>query len=115
MRSLVLWWRIHRRLLIISMITVLGLGTMAFIFVGYWFGWTWTGFLNKSLWDWMQLLIIPIVLAMAAFLFNIANSRNEQKMALQRDQTAHEVELDNQREALLQTYLDRMSELLLDK
>jgi hypothetical protein len=63
--------------------------------------WTWTGFVKKTLWDWMQLLIIPVVLALSALLFNFAITRNERKIAI-----------DNQQENLLQSYLDRMSELL---
>ncbi len=88
------WW-----LAIILMLLI-----CALIFASYWFSWSITGFLNKSLWDWMQLLIIPVVLAIGAFIFNFAISRNEQKIAL-----------DNQRANLLQTYLDRMSELISEK
>jgi hypothetical protein len=57
---------------------------------------------GKALWDWLQLLIIPVVLAVAALLFNLATTRTEQKIAL-----------DRQREDLLQNYLDCMSDLLL--
>jgi len=35
------------------------------IVAGYWFSWAWAGFSNKTLWDWMQLLIVPMVLANA--------------------------------------------------
>lgn len=86
------------------------------IVAGYWYGWAWTG-LNasigpqvqqyqpgKTLWDWMQLLIIPAVLAIGALLFNRAVSKNDQEIAT-----------DNQQEATLQEYLNRMSELLLEK
>ena len=59
---------------------------------------------GKTLWDWLQLLIIPVVLAVAALLFNLATTRTEQKIAS-----------DKQREDLLQTYLDCMSELLLER
>jgi Pentapeptide repeats (8 copies) len=75
---------------------------MAFILAAYRFGWAGTGFLNKTVWDWLQLLIIPVVLAIVALLFNRATSRTEQHIAL-----------DKQREELLQTYLDRISDLLL--
>ena len=75
---------------------------LAFIFAAYRFGWAGTGFLNKTLWDWLQLLIIPVVLAIVALLFNRANSRTEQQIAL-----------DKQREELFQTFLDRTSDLLL--
>ena len=56
---------------------------------------------GKSLWDWLQLLIIPVVLAVGALLFNLATTRTEQKIAL-----------DKQREDLFQKYLDCMSDLL---
>lgn len=97
------------------------------IFIGYWFDWTGfngydkvttahtisgpnagTAFKTeeyqpgKTLWDWLQLLIIPAVLAVAALLFNHSTTRTEQKIAL-----------DRQRGDLLQIYLDRMSDLLL--
>ncbi len=77
-------------------------------------------------WDWLQLLIIPLVLALIALLFNQANTRTERQIAqerYERDQqitTMHyqrdqHIALDKQREDLLQSYLDRMSELLLEK
>ena len=28
----------------------------------YTFNWTWTGFRNNTLWDWLQLLVLPVVL-----------------------------------------------------
>jgi len=70
---------------------------------------------GKTLWDWLQLLIIPVVLAIAGYLFNLTVSRNEQKSTQLRDKTEREISSDNQREAALQQYIDKMSELLLDK
>lgn len=61
-----------------------------------------TGFGGKTLWDWMDLFIVPVVLAFGAFFLN----RSEQK-------TEREIATDRQQEAGLQTYLDRMAELLL--
>ena len=57
---------------------------------------------SKTLWDWLQLLIIPFALAIIAILFNRAERKNEQRIAT-----------DNQREAALQAYIDKISELLL--
>jgi uncharacterized protein YjbI with pentapeptide repeats len=90
---------------------------------------------GKTLWDWLQLLIIPVVLAVGALLFNFANTRTEQNIAAQlykqdqliaaqryeqdkqiaekRYEQDQKLVLDKQREDLLQAYLDRMSELLL--
>jgi len=88
-------------------------GVSALIFSGYWLNWTWTGFLHKTLWDWMQSLSVPAALAASALLFYLALSRNEQKTARRRDQTGRDIASDNQREALLQGYLSQLSELLL--
>jgi uncharacterized protein YjbI with pentapeptide repeats len=85
---------------------------------GYLLNWAWTGFgpqmhpkienheyhRGKTLWDWMQLLIVPSVLATAAFLFNTWNAEIQREIAD-----------DNQREAALQAYFDKMSELLVNK
>jgi uncharacterized protein YjbI with pentapeptide repeats len=63
-----------------------------------------TGFEDKTLWDWMELLIIPSVLSVGAFLFNRSERRSEQSIAK-----------DQQREEALQMYLDKMTQLLIDK
>ena len=71
------------------------------------------GLRGKTLWDWLQLLIIPAVLAVGGYLFNYTASRNEQKSTQLRDKTERDIAADNQRENALQAYLDKMSELLL--
>src|SRR5438874_719490 len=93
--------RYPKQLLMLTGIVAACIGVVALIFAGYWFHWVWTGF-NKTLWDWMQLLIIPVALALVAVWFNRIERKNEQFIAS-----------DNQRETALQGYLDRMSELLL--
>ena len=90
-------------------------GLLVIFIGGYYFNWTWTGFGSyidvdgklkpaKTLWDWMQLLIVPSVLAGAALGFNVMNSRTQENITD-----------DNQRETALQAYFDKMSELLLHK
>ena len=73
------------------------------------------GLSGKNLWDWLQLLIIPAVLAIGGYLFNYTTGRNERQANEQRAQTERDIALDNQREAALQAYIDSMSELLLEK
>src|SRR6185436_681231 len=63
-----------------------------------------TGFETKTLWDWMELLIIPLILAVGAFFLN----RSERK-------TEREIAKDRQQEQALQSYFDQMTELLLEK
>ena len=92
-----------------------------------------TGFKGKTLWDWMQLLFIPVVLAVAGFWFNhrerkaaelrTENERiaaelraeAEQEIEQQRAKSEREIAEDNQHEAALQAYIDKIAELLLEK
>lgn len=117
------------------------------VFLGYWFNLSWVGVnggyskittsstihgitttteqpLTKTFWDWLQLLIIPTVLAIAGYVINLTISRGEQAATAQcaqserdaaekRAETERDIALDNQREAALKEYLDKMSELLL--
>ncbi len=81
---------------------------------GYKFNWGWTGFnrdnkSSKTLWDWMQLLFIPVVLAIAGFWFN----HNERKATEKHADIEREISSDNQREVAIQAYIDKISELLL--
>lgn len=59
---------------------------------------------GKTLWDWLDLLIVPLVLAGGAFWLNKTEKKNEQEIAT-----------DRQREQALQSYFDKMTDLLLDK
>jgi uncharacterized protein YjbI with pentapeptide repeats len=81
---------------------LLGFGLIVAFIGGYFFNWDWTGFSNKKLWDWLQPLIIPVGLAAGGYLFAFSISKNEQGIAS-----------DNQQQAALQAYFDKMSELLL--
>src|SRR5260221_8343698 len=96
---------------------------IALIIIGYRFDWT--GFnghnkSGKSLWDWMQLLFIPVVLAVAGFWFNHRERKAaelraeaEREIERQRAKTESDIAEDNQREEALKEYIDKMSELLL--
>jgi uncharacterized protein YjbI with pentapeptide repeats len=100
------WWQTIRKPLAVGIIvaSVLGIALIVAIIGGYLFHWSGTGLSQKTLWDWLQLLIIPLALAIIAILFNRAERKNEQRIAS-----------DNQREAALQMYIDKMSELLLQE
>lgn len=70
---------------------------------------------GKTLWDWLQLLIVPAVLAIGGSLISMRTSRLEQETTKQRDKTEREIAEDDQRESVFQSYIDQMSELLLEK
>jgi hypothetical protein len=109
--------KIRRPLLVAGIIAVsmLVIALIVGIIGGYLFNWTWAGVGRKTLWDWLQLLIIPTVLAVGGYMINLTISRGEQEATKQRVITEHEIALDNQREAALQAYIDKMSELILEK
>ncbi|MBW4444960.1 MAG: pentapeptide repeat-containing protein [Plectolyngbya sp. WJT66-NPBG17] len=64
----------------------------------------WTGFKGKTGWDFLQLLIVPAVLSIAAFGFQQISKDNEQRLTD-----------DRARQETLSKYLDQMSELLINK
>jgi len=131
-------WRQHIRTHPVTTVLISLFVTLVVLVIlgGYKLNWNWTGFngnnkSGKTLWDWMQLLFIPVVLAVAGFWFNHRERKaaelraeNEQKAAelraeaereieQQRAKAEQEISLDNQREAALQAYINEMSELLL--
>jgi hypothetical protein len=104
--------RLKKFLLYVS-VPILGFILIEIILAGYSETATWTGFRDfmlpngdfvrgKTLWDWMELLVIPLALAGGAFYLN----RSERTIE-------REIVTDRQQEAALQSYLDRMADLLL--
>src|SRR5262245_4227897 len=69
-----------------------------------------TGFETKTLWDWMDLLIIPAVLAIGAFVLNRSERAVERQVAEDRAKLEREIATDRQQEAALQAYIDRISD-----
>ncbi len=99
------WWqKIRKPLGIIGIIAVcISVVVLVFVEVRL-YG---TGFVGKTLWDWLGLLAalaIPVVVGFGAAWFTALQGK-----VSDRENT------DNQREAALQTYIDKMSELLLEK
>src|SRR5262245_20257165 len=109
-------WQNNKRFLFIVVVAIIVLLSV-FALAVVRFGWDWTGFnehigteLNpnqqyrpaKTLWDWMQLFFIPIVLAAVGIWFNWSQKQREQRIAD-----------DRQKEATLETYLGQMANLVL--
>ena len=102
-------WRLTRRQ-VLWIVAAIVLAVL--IPIGY--AHPWTGFgqtkvaqdvqPSKTLWDWLDLLVVPVVLALGGYLFNRSENLRTQKIADERRQDDR-----------LQAYLDGMSELLTDK
>jgi uncharacterized protein YjbI with pentapeptide repeats len=80
----------------------------------------------KTLWDWLQLLVIPVALATLAFLLNGAQSSRDDRREDQRAMQQREFEdrratqqrrtaTDASRESTVRTYLTQMSNLMLSR
>src|SRR6266436_4435470 len=98
------WWQQTRKTLVVSgciaALVVVALLFLEVIFYG-------TGFAGKTLWDWLNLLgvlAIPVVVGFGAVWFTTRQGK-----------VADAENKDNQREAALQAYIDKISELLLEK
>jgi hypothetical protein len=82
----------------------------------------WTGFRDKTLWDWLTLLFVPTVLAMgivAGFSIwtSVSSIENERALEVAKERLTLDRELLSARrsEDALQLYLERMSRLILEK
>lgn len=83
------------------------------------------GFNNKTLWDWMELLVVPAILALLAYFLNKSQKDTELKIAeirrIEERESAEKranvdrgIEKDRQQQKALVDYLDRMTDLLLN-
>ena len=70
--------------------------------------------LHRTLWDWLGLLIIPAVLAVAVYWLNRSQKATELKIAEKARETERRIADSRQKQATLEAYYDRMTELLLE-
>src|SRR5258708_6763834 len=127
------WWQqIKQHRVAIGVVVIVLVVVITLIIAGYWFDWTGFNGYNKvttahtisgtnagtvtkteeyqpgkALWDWLNLLgvlAIPAVVGLGAAWYTV-----QQGKVSTRENT------DNQRETALQAYIDKMSELLLEK
>jgi hypothetical protein len=99
------------------------------VFCGYRYRWKWIGVSerkyargdieelvpDKSLWDWLQSLIVPIGLILGVLLYNGLQDSRQRALESRRAEAEHALSVDTQREQALQSYLDEMTALILDR
>jgi|GEM_PF-7037772 len=84
----------------------------------------WTGLRGKTLWDFAELIVVPISLALIAYLFSAtqraeereiarAQRQQDQDLADQRRHNDLEIASNREQEAALQSYLTVMTDLVL--
>jgi hypothetical protein len=113
--------RIFVTLLIISSLLAL----VYIVSGGYVEGWKWTGiikdpsFRSRTFWDWLDILIVPAVVAVGIFLLDqrqkarerrmqIVQERHEQEMEERQRERELAVEEKRAQDTALQAYLDQM-------
>jgi uncharacterized protein YjbI with pentapeptide repeats len=116
------WWQKIKQYPIVTVVIigalVIGVALIVVIILGYQFSWAWTGVgsysppskngvfqREKTLWDWLQLLgtlAVPVVVGFGTVWFTT-----------QLGKVSEGENKDNQHEAALQAYIDKISELLL--
>jgi uncharacterized protein YjbI with pentapeptide repeats len=116
----------------LALIIVLCLAALVLLsvaIIGHRRGWEWTGLRQryyetrdgyelvpaKTLWDWLQLLVIPLALAGLAFLLNQSQSRRDADQADARAAIDRGIAFDARQEDTLRTYIDAMSALMLEQ
>lgn len=118
----------RRWALIVALLAIVVIGL---IYAGYWA--PWTGFSGryvggkwqpaKTLWDWMDLLLVPAILAVGAGVFTWATDKRQQAIegrrakaelgaAERRARLERTIQNDRAREATLRAYFDRMADLV---
>lgn len=75
----------------------------------------WTGFRGKTVWDVLQLLIVPLMLAALGFFFTVQQDARQQATEDRRAEVERELAAQRVQDEALQAYLDEMGTLLLEK
>lgn len=71
------------------------------------------GFRGKTVWDWMQLFIVPLALALIGLWFTAQQDNRQRQQQIAEAKQARQIEEQRTQDAALQAYLDQMSTLLL--
>lgn len=70
---------------------------------------------DKSIWDLVNLLLVPLIIAVGGYLFNQAQQARNLEFTESQNDNQRRIGLDRDQEQALQNYLDKMGELLLEK
>jgi uncharacterized protein YjbI with pentapeptide repeats len=73
------------------------------------------GFRGKTVWDFLQLLIVPLMLVAIGLVFSLQQDARQQRVEDQRAEAERELAKERAQDEALQAYLDQMSNLLLEK
>ena len=70
---------------------------------------------GKTLWDWLSLLVVPVVLLLGLWWFNKQQRSAEREIAKEQAEEHRKMEKDGEEQRVLQSYFEAVTTLLLDK
>src|SRR5215218_7470666 len=73
------------------------------------------GFRGKTVWDFLQLLIVPLMLVAIGLVFSVQQDARQQRVENQRAEAERELAEQRAQDEALQAYLDQMSQLMLER
>ncbi len=104
----------------LAILVIVFTAVVVFIVFAYKHEWPWTGFVGgkdgpMKLWDWLKLLFVPVAVVVVGSGFTVLQSWTARKTAREENETDRQIARERTQEQSLQTYLDRMGRLLLDR
>lgn len=122
------WRGILRWVLFILITLAIGWAFSELLWLDYKYGWTEFGthanpavdptrvkdLWGKSVWDWLDLLIVPVVLAVGGLLFTWTEREAKEATEKRRAEAERNLTTERARESALQGYLDKMTSLLIE-
>jgi uncharacterized protein YjbI with pentapeptide repeats len=101
----------------VAVAVVVTLGIL--IYIGYSLQWTGFGPRRtgdpKTLWEWLQLLVIPTMLALGVFWLNQRQKQHEDRIEQAQKEREEEAAIQRAQDEALRAYLDQMSNLIVDR
>src|SRR5215213_3013917 len=73
------------------------------------------GFRGKTVWNWLELLIVPLALAVIGLAFSVQQDARQQRLEDQRAEAERELAVQRAQDEALQAYFDQMSQLMLER
>src|SRR5215216_5739132 len=100
----------------VVLLVMVGVAGLFGVFVyGYLAKPEWIGVADKTLWDWMQLLIVPLILAGGGFLLNSRTQRYHEELVQQYETQREEMAaIQRAQDEALRTFLDHMNRLIME-
>jgi uncharacterized protein YjbI with pentapeptide repeats len=92
-----------------AVVGVIAVRLMLFGFTGK------SGFAEKTLWDYLDVFLVPVVVAVATFWLTVWENRRQRKDQENQQKLQDQADQARARDEALQAYLDQMSTLLLEK